>query len=83
MTELNIPSKKHSIVMNFKGRSPDEISLKSGDKVALLDVPAKSDDRVYVVKFSGDQSEECRGWIPRYVLASLTQKPPGRYWVPR
>jgi hypothetical protein len=77
VTELDSPSKKQPITMNFKGRSPDELSVKQGDQVAILDVPAKSDDRVYIVKFRGDGTEESRGWIPKYVLESEKQTPKG------
>ena len=77
VTELDVPSKKQPITMHFKARSPDELSVKKGDQVAVLDVPAKSDDRVYVVKFRGDGSEESRGWIPKYVLETVKQMPKG------
>lgn len=77
MTELRIPSKKQSITMNFEARSPDEVSLKRGDHVTILDVPAKSEERVYVVKFRGDGSEESRGWISKYVLEPEKQEPKG------
>ena len=63
--------------MNFKATSPDEVSVSQGDQVSVLDLPSKSDDRLYVVKFSGDGSEECRGWIPKYVLEPDKDTPKG------
>ena len=78
VTELDIPSRKQPITINFKGTSPDEISVLRGDQVAVLDVPRKSDDRVYVVKFRGDGSEDSRGWIPKYVLEPQQQTPKGK-----
>ena len=78
MTELDIPNQKQPITMNFKGTSPDEISVMQGDQVSVLDVPTKSGNRVYVVKFRGDGSEDSRGWIPKHVLEPQQQTPEGK-----
>ena len=77
VTKLDFPNKKQTITMVFKARSPDELSVKQGDQVAVLNIPEKSDDRLFVVKFRGDGSEESRGWVPKYVLEPEEQMPRG------
>ena len=78
VTEFNFPHKKQTITMLFKATSPEELSLKQGDQIAVLNVPEKSDDRLYVVKFRSDGSEEARGWIPKYVLEEEKEMPEGK-----
>ena len=70
MTELHKDAKRLPVTLNFIASQPDEISVNKGDRVYILKVPSKSNDRVFVVKFHGDGSEESRGWLPKHVLGT-------------